>query len=394
MRNRRVTMTTMALISLFVIPTPADAKRNKKQHQNRVPDELIAVVDRVSAGRSNFYLRSAFDSDPSGFIGRFVPEVTDTANLDESSTYPSRCSEYISYRTVGGGGVEYDEYFNASSSVAAGLSLPILNNQITQAGVSVDYSGGSIVRIRYTLTQKMVADITDPQAFGECCAIEEGACSDLYISEFMEGQGQVMHYTSSAADVDAGVGIKGVELGTEIKDGLAWSRAVNFPNPVYFAFKTSPVPPPPTSAGGRFDECGDWRSSLPRSLDGTYFVGMSDPLTTEASARDEALANGRKRAVHYLGEAMATGSITDTQVSGPRASLEEALQNEAFVHTASAGIARMVVEKAWCMDRNDRDFPDGVRYIGQVLVFFPTEAEEGASQTMIDLLPGPTEDAE
>src|SRR5690606_28233425 len=55
----------------------------------------------------NTFLRNAFDTDPSFYIGRFVPR--DSGTIDESSAMQLTCSQHVSYRKVDGGGVIYDE---------------------------------------------------------------------------------------------------------------------------------------------------------------------------------------------------------------------------------------------------------------------------------------------
>jgi hypothetical protein len=44
-----------------------------------------------------------FDTDPSGYIGRFVPRGS--LEVDETSAMPLMCSQYVSHRFVDGGGV-------------------------------------------------------------------------------------------------------------------------------------------------------------------------------------------------------------------------------------------------------------------------------------------------
>ena len=78
------------------------------------------------APSSNVFLRNSFDTDPSSYIGRFLPEGL--ARLDESSAMPLACSKHISYRFVDGGGVKYTEMLNTSSEVSARLGIPIIAN--------------------------------------------------------------------------------------------------------------------------------------------------------------------------------------------------------------------------------------------------------------------------
>ena len=76
------------------------------------------------APSSNVYLRNSLDTDPSGYIGRFLPAgLTD---LDESSGMTLACSEHVGWRFVEGGGVQYSEVLNASTAVSARFGVPLV----------------------------------------------------------------------------------------------------------------------------------------------------------------------------------------------------------------------------------------------------------------------------
>ena len=372
--NKRGLSLVIVAAMVLGLPTVSLAKRKKT---NRVPDELIEVINRVSAGRGNFFMRNAFDTDPSGYIGRFVPEGTDMAGLDEASTYPTECTEFISYKKVGGGGVEYDEYFNASTGVAANFGIPLLNNQFTKLGATVDYEGGSIVRVRYTLANKMVAVVDDPGGLYECCQDASTGCSGIYISEFMEGTGEILSVTGSGTDVQAGVGAKGAHLGVNVKDGLAWQRATNFPNPVYFAFKTSPVQPGGGGDDG-WEQCGSWTNSVPKSRKGTYFVGMSEVVASKRTGRDQALRHAQLQAIQYLDVSGGQQSAETRSTSGDVRNLGTTLDETQTAQLASEGVVEHLAAEAWCENTVSR--PDGDYWEVMVLGFFPEAAEEEVRQ--------------
>jgi hypothetical protein len=373
---RRITVSLAALLlALSMVPLDSEAKRKK----DRVPPELMAVVERVSTGRANFFLRNAFDTDPSPYLGRFVPAETSALNIDDAAAMQTACSQHISYRTVGGGGVQYDEYFNASTNVSASLGIPLLAATGFDAGADVGYSGGSVVRIRYTLTNKMVATIDDPEAFAECCEEGPGRCTGLYLGEFLEGSGELFHYTGTGTGVRAGAGAKGVELGVEVKDGVAWSRAVTFPNPVYFAFKTTtahiePLPEP----------CGPWTDQIPRHAHGMYFVGLSEIVDSERIARDQSMRDARAQVIRHVGEAISTGAIEIRSTSGAIGDLGSRLNQEEFVEAAAEGVAEFVKDRAWCVEEHPT--PGGTRYSAKVLAFLPDKEEEAAAGVLRQLI--------
>ena len=374
---RRMTVSLAALLlALSMVPLDSEAKRKK----DRVPPELMAVVERVSTGRANFFLRNAFDTDPSDYLGRFVPEGTSTLDVDDSASMQTACGKLISYKTVGGGGVQYDEYFNASTNVSASLGIPLLNATGVELGGNVGYGGGSVVRVRYTLTNKMVATIDDPDAFAECCDEGPGRCTGLYLGEFLEGTGELFHFSGSGTDVRAGAGAKGVQLGVEVKDGVSWSRAIAFPNPVYFAFKTTtahiePLPEP----------CGTWTDQIPQHARGMYFVGLSEIVDSERIARDQALRDARTQVIRHVGEAITTGTIEIRSTSGAVGDLTSRLDQDDFVEAAAQGVAEFVKDRAWCVEEHPT--PSGVRYSAKVLAFLPDKEEEEAAG-VLDLLLG------
>lgn len=372
--RRTVTLVFLVAFVASLAPMASHAKRKK---QERVPPELLAIVERVSTGRANFFLRNAFDTDPSPYLGRFVPDGTSPGAIDDASAMQTSCSQHISYTKVGGGGVQYDEYFNASTIVSANLGLPLLSAAGIDIGADVGHGSGSIVRVRYTMNSKMVATIDDPDAFAECCEDGPGKCTGLFLGEFLEGSGEVLHFTSSGTNVRAGVGVRGVELGADVKDGVTWQRAISFPNPVYFAFKTTTVP---ADLVQTFDDCGDWTTRVPESNRGMYFVGLSEVQDSERLARDQARRDARVQVVQYLGEVIQTGSVETRSTSGSAANLSSSLDQEDIVQAASTGIAELVKDRSWCIEEHPT--PGGVKYSAKVLAFLPQSEEEGAVEAM------------
>ena len=363
----------LAIVSLLICaiaPTASLAK--KKKH--RVPPELEAVVQRTLTGRANFFMRNAFDTDPSGYIGRFVPADATLGEIDDAAAMQTSCSKHVSFKRIGGGGVMYDEYFNASTSVTASFGIPTLVSQGVDLGADVGHQGGSVVRVKYTLTNKFVAEIDDPDAFAECCESGPGKCTGLYLGEFLEGTGEVMHYSGTSTDVKAGVGVKGVELGADVKDGLLWQRSIQFPNPVFFAFKTTTVPPELLQT---FEPCGPWTDVPPESNRGTFFVGLSEIVDSERISRDQALRDARAQVIRFIGESVSTGAIEIRGTEGAVGDLHSKLDQVDFVETAAQGVAEFVKDRAWCVEEHPT--PDGVKYEAKVLAFLPEKKEEEAA---------------
>jgi len=321
--------------------------------------------------QAHVHLRNSFDTDPSVYLGRFVP--IDAADLDETAAMPTRCSALLEPRTIGGGGVVYDETFTASQAAALRIGVPGV------AGGAAGAERGAVVRVRYALTEKMVASPSDPAAFEDCCKAAADQCTERYVGEFLAGTGTVYYEVteSAGAKVDGGAGGAAGEL--EMRHGTAWKRAIEFPEPVYFAFKTTENRwAQAAGAGG----CGPWTDAPPSSTQGQYFVGISPPLATEAEARDLALVSGREQAVRYVAESVEAGRIVQAGTSGEIGALKSRLDSASEVRTAASGIARFVKDEAWCV--TPEPTPDGNRYVAKVLMRLPRAEESAAANALLE----------
>ncbi len=292
------------------------------------------------------FLRSAYDMDPSSYLGRFVKAGTPPGQLDESSTFVTECSAFVKPKIVDAGEVFYDEFFNAS--VAARVSAGIQSI----ASVSAEASSAGVMRAKYTLYQKMQGEITDPAGFNACCKKAPDMCSDRYIAEFLKGAGATYVGTQKdkklKVEVTPGSPIPGLDVSVfpklEVDTEMAWYRGTTFSKPVYFAFKTSEV-----NLQEGFKACGDWQDAPPKSSLGQYFVGVAPMADGEATGRDLAMDSARLQTVKFLGEQIATGSLRVDTVSGSGAGVASTLSQQGTTERAAAGIAAYVKDEAWCV---------------------------------------------
>lgn len=237
------------------------------------------------ARTSNVYVRNAFDTDPSIYLGRFVPRGA--ADLDESSAMPLGCSRFITHRFVEGGGVKMTETMQVSSELALRLGLPGV------ASIGGARTSNREVRVEYTLLGKVIAEPTDHDAFAQCCEERPDQCTDRYIGEFLQGTGVVYRgdARSRSANVEGAHGGTGLKGEAGASDGHRWSQLIEFPNPVYFAFKVTP-----TTQRRSTSSCGRWVDSPPTEEGHVFFVGTSSASRTEEGAREEALRKAQERA--------------------------------------------------------------------------------------------------
>ena len=302
----------------------------------RLANQSATVVSSASV-----YLRNTFDTDPSIYVGRFVPAgVTD---LDESNTLALACSKHITTRFIEGGGVHFSEDLTLSTAVAARIGIPVV------ADVSASHSQSRSARADYVLTGKLVAEIADPEAFAACCKAQPDQCTDRFIGEFIQGTGSLLH--SAARDTKVNASGTNPSSGVSGSGGLdssaQWQRVAEFANPVYFAFKINPT----AYAQGAVDTCPSWATTVPTAEGGVYVVGRSDNLRSEQRARNDALGNANAMAMQSAG--LAHGSL---------------------------GNAPMPIRtEAWCVTTTP--VRRSVRYAARVLAFVSNESIAEAKKT-------------
>ena len=242
------------------------------------------VQTMSAAPPGNVYIRNSFDLDPSSYIGRFLTDGE--ASIDESTAMSTTCTEFIEHRFVEGGGVKYTELLDVSNTVGAKIGVPIVAN------VSGSYGKTSKVLVQYELTGKMVSDISDPQKFSQCCQENPEQCTRRYIGEFIQGKGAIFTEVQKEAGgqaegIDPSSGVKGA---VTYSHGTQWERGIEFPNPVYFAFKFHQTP------FNEYGKCDGWNSPVPKSENGTYVIGISEREETEKKARQTAVKSARRSA--------------------------------------------------------------------------------------------------
>jgi hypothetical protein len=339
----------MFLLPLLFIQT-VDAKRAPKAE----PINPTAI--------DNFYLRDTPDKDPTIYLGRFV--LTDGSFPNESSARKTECSQYINISTVSGGSVEYDQVINASAGVSAGLKFPGM-----APNIKIGASGGYGIRASYTVTKKMIADISDPVAFDECCAKKAGNCGEVFISEFVEGSGKLWRAHSEWGGIKVlGKLQKVMPVDVEASGEYNWAASRDFPTPVYFAFKTTKVP----------DFCRELTDNPPESDDGMYFAGISSMRADEPNARKHAEINARQSMVRYIASEMVS---TDTITKSYGSDGSSAIEDEEFIQSKAEAIAKRVKTDRFCPIEEHRT-ADGAQYVSRVLMFVKTEDLDGISKEL------------
>lgn len=260
-----------------------------------------------AAPSSNVFLRNSFDTDPSIYLGRFVPRSA--VDLDEGSAMPLACTQHVTYRFIEGGGVKITETMSVSTQVAARIGVPVV------ASAQGSGSRTGEVKVEYTLTGKMVAEVADPAAFNECCKAQPDQCTDRFVGEFLQGTGTV--YREEARSVD--VGAKGTDPSSGVSGAAAvsnekqWSQAIEFPNPVYFAFKVTQTPNNRATSS-----CGSWVDNPPVEAGSVFYVGASRDAKNERKARELATRDAQGKAFRSVTDPLATAMANNPNVNGPQ----------------------------------------------------------------------------
>ncbi|HVI02614.1 MAG TPA: DUF4476 domain-containing protein [Enhygromyxa sp.] len=275
--SRKLSFPLLSLLSLVVLPSCA---------RHNIANQTASL-----SSSSSVWLRNTYDTDPSIYVGRFVP--AGVTELDESNAMVLACSKHITTRFIDGGGVDYTEDMFVSTQVALKIGMPVV------ASGSAGYNHSRTAQARYKLTGKLVAEIADPDAFAACCKAQPDQCTDRFIGEFIQGTGSLYHDAARTLDLQ-GEGTNpqtGISGEGGVSRSAEWQRAAEFPNPVYFAFKINPTP----YTQGAVDTCPDWVDNPPSSDGGVYVVGSVDNQRSESAARDSALRDAGNDAARATG---------------------------------------------------------------------------------------------
>lgn len=364
---------TTSMLLLFVFHGCA-GNQPKPPEAGDIPDKTPSIVNIQP--RDGVYLRAGFDADPSPFVGRFLNEDVDAAEVDETKGVQTQCSKHIEPEVVEAGGT-FDEYFNASQSAGASVGVDpgivpddALPEDVTPEGnVGGKLQRGTVVRVKYDLEKKMRGIKTE--AYNECCRKHVDACSGRYLAEFWLGTGEIYQAVGTEKGVKAGADVptKG-EAEIDFKQGLAWRRSMKFDD-LYFAFRT---------ARAAIETAGcSWADQPPTSDEGAYFVGVSPPAASESKARTLAMRDARKQVIRYLGEYLKTETATESNA------MEGYVDDEEIVQTAAEGVAKHVKDDRWC-PAETKESPEGTLYKVKVLSYFPDDDRTTAAKKVLENL--------
>ena len=369
-------MNNVSKLSLSVVLLAACGGGNAASTETKAPPgDLGSSLQRVTPSR-NLHLRAAFDSDPSVYVGRFVPAGQEGADLDENRASKTVCSKYFTARVVPVN-QQMDELVYASSQASASVGVVATG---ALANGQASSSKSSVLRVRYTIKKKIQVD-SDPEPLKACCAKNPGDCSAQVVGEFLMGSGEIFAVADSARDASGSLGVPPVAAKAEASDASQWRKVQSF-NDTYFAFL-------PVATGGvdsaaskaavdevkqKEDSC-DFCRNLPVDDKGLYFCGVSSPAAEESAGRATAMQNARIQVVKHLGEEIATRS---TSLSSTAKGL---LSDEHFSEAVAKGLATRVKDTKYCSEKENS--PEH-RVVYKVLAYVPNDALSEVASKAVD----------
>jgi hypothetical protein len=321
----------------------------------------------LPAPSRSIQLRASFDRDPSAYIGRFVPDSVADGDVDENAAAQTRCSKFIKPKTVDAE-QDVDETMYVSRKASASLGLPVV------ASVSASSDSHDTVRVHYSVTKKMEAEV-DADGLAQCCKADSSQCSRRYIGVFVMGTGDVLQTARDSAQVGADLKVpRPISASGDYRASDGSRKKTSFKE-VYFAFLTQATGGVQAQAGGGASDCS-WCDTLPGSLDGKYFCGVSPEAPDESAARTLAMRAAREQVVQYLGQSISVKSTTTSSA------LAKALEDHEVVRAVAEGIASQVKDEKWCKERIPT--PDGEKVRSKVLAFYPKSAEDDGRKALTD----------
>ncbi len=330
----------------------------------------VAQTVRINPPPQNVFVRVSFDDNPKAFIGRFIPDALPRTEIDENRAATTRCSEHVAFEEVNAGGT-FDSSFNGSNAVSGSLGV------VPVASAELAKSSEGVLRVKYVLKKKLRAVVKDPAAFDRCCKAAADQCAKQYIGEFWYGSGSIYQVLGAKESIEASGVAKTVSAAIDYKDDVAWKQLTEFQD-MYFAFRTNETGLGSGVGAMAANDCS-WANAVPTSLDGQYFVGVSQPMADQAMARDDAMRNARTQVVKFIGETIKTASKTTASA------VEGVLADERVTAAVAEGLVERVKDQRWC-DGEKVATPKGELVQTKVLAFFPTADKAAVAKASVDVM--------
>ena len=227
-----------------------------KKHPIEVPAGL--PLDSARFLNSHFY--GGTQDTAEDLLGRFV--TGRAFPIDETDAVKSACSSHFT--------IEHQAEASAKLGVFSTTSASALRAGANTALVVNDTQP---IWVDYRPTGRKLAIIEDAHVMQACCKNNPDACTASYVAELIMGEGEAYF---RAVDED----------GKE-----AWQRGSELSGVLGFRLGANPF------VG---EGCGPWQDSLPIAHRGIFFLGVSNTLSSDERAREDAMYNARSQARKWL----------------------------------------------------------------------------------------------
>jgi hypothetical protein len=325
------------------------------------PPSKITPDQPTFSPASDVVLRNTFDDDPTEYIGAFF---TGTGIPDESAAAKLKCSSFVSYKEVGGGGETVTDYFRSSVGGALKLGFPPV-----MADASA--SSGVTVLVEYLHTKTFRATVADAEGFSQCCANYPGECRPYYVGDFLVGTGKVYIGQEFDAKGKALVVLPAGAIQAKAYGGRDWYSSREFKREVAFAFKLK-ASPVATSAAFEDPICGtDWQNNVPNDTRGHWEDAVSDMFPDLAGAKDNSWDHAARQVAKWC------GASVDTSSGGSRSDKGDGRSGSATILSASeySVFADAVVKRMRrvCGKEETAESPRGLQYRYRGLYVLPAD---------------------
>ncbi|TNE90824.1 MAG: hypothetical protein EP330_07270 [Deltaproteobacteria bacterium] len=194
-----------------------------------------------------------------------------------------------------------ESLLKVESGVAAKIGIP-------GTGFSIGGEAGrsTLAGIEWDLTHKMILDSGEAEMI-KCC-LEEGQCTDEFISEWWKGTGTLYQARTDKVGVKAllkSLGKANGQIG--LSSNSNFSQATSWDEPMYFAYRTTKLELP---------TCEDYLEKHPPGDDWVSFTGVSKFLDNEQQAEDDAWDHVVDQLVESLGARYDEGSDSAKVIAG------------------------------------------------------------------------------
>jgi hypothetical protein len=251
---------------------------------------------------------------------------------------PSACSEFFESKNMTAA-EKRSEVWKVKSGISASVGLPVFSSK-----GSTEHE--SVLGIEYNLRAKQVQK-GGISKVTECCLRRPDTCTDRYVSEVWQGNGSLWSIDTSSKGLKAAFRAIPTLASVGFSDQQGWNRGSEWPESMYFAYRTSTLMIP---------SCKAYMNDLPAVEGKVLFSGISARKASEQEARRDARDDATQQLVRYLGQ--------------------EYSIDEAGARSTASAMVKGIKDSLTCLDAVE-DTVDGPRHLARVRMYVSEEKLQG-----------------